>query len=39
MLDAGMYQQQKHTNNLPPLNSFDFLGNKLAKEHATEKQI
>lgn len=39
MLDAGMDQQQKNTNNLPPFNSFDFLGNKLAKEHATEKQI
>lgn len=25
MLDAGMDQQQKNTNNLPPYNSFDFL--------------
>lgn len=38
MLGAGMDQQQKNTNNLPPFNSFDFLGNKFHGKRACNRK-
>lgn len=38
MLDAGMDQQHKNTNNLPPFNSFDFLGNKFHGKRACNRK-
>lgn len=38
MLDAGMDQQQKNTNNLPPFNSSDFLGNKFYGKRACNRK-
>lgn len=39
MLDAGMDQQQKIPTIYHHSTHFIFLGNKLANEHATEKQM